>query len=180
MPPTHALRPPVTHPSPQRSTIGVSQVGLADEVRLDGVLVTVASGAHQAGRVVASEVSAILDAGLRVRDAGTWAAVAMGFNHAGPFVLESTAAAWVFLLTTFLVVCFLPAAFFVAFFRTVLDPGRRTLVCFLPVAFFVAFFSTVLDPGRRTLEGATTQDSLCCRGRPGLAHCTILRPRGIG
>ena len=80
----------------------------------------------------------------------------MGFNHAGPFVLERSAADWVFLSMTFLV------------------------VCFLPVAFCVAFFRTVLDAGRGTLEGAMSQDSLCCRGRPGLAHCTILRPRGNG
>ena len=160
MHPTHAPRAcpasPGHSPPPQRSTLGVSQAGHADEVCFDGVLVAVASGVHQAGRVVASEDGAVLDAGLRAWDAGTWLAVAMGCNHAGPFVLESSAAACVFLLMTFLV------------------------DCFLPVAFFVAFFRTVLDTGRRTLEGATSHDSLCCRGRPGLAHCTIWRPRGNG
>lgn len=157
---THVTTPRSHSPSPQRSTRGVSHVGLADEVLLDGVLVPVlvpvAVGVHQDGRGVAGEGAAALDAGRSLRDASGGAAAAMGFNHAGPCVLECSAADWVFLLMTFLV------------------------ACFLAMALLVAFFCTSLDPGRGTLKGATSQDSLCCRGRPGQAHCTILRPRGSG
>ena len=139
------MRPPPWSHAPQHSALGVSHAGLTDEVKLDGVLLPVADGVHQAGRALAGEVGDGLDA-----------AVAIGFSHTGPFVLERFAADWVFCLMIFLI------------------------VCFLPVAFFMAFFRTILDPGRGTLEGATSQDSLCCRGRPGQAHCTILRPRGNG